>query len=214
MTDPRSELILALDTSTKTGAIVLAESTGAEVTPLASREFKTERSHNSAIFEPLGEFLTLAGSRPINTILAGTGPGSYTGIRIGIASANGLATSINTRAVGVPSALGIAPRVGDFLVVGDARRGNVFHWSILNGIPKGSPTIVPRADLQNIVEQGQLPVYSMDDLATDFEMVTRHPDPLVMTQRYLANRSHWDSQTSIEPVYLAAPFVTTPKKTR
>jgi tRNA threonylcarbamoyladenosine biosynthesis protein TsaB len=68
----------------------------------------------------------------IERIAVGTGPGSFTGIRVGIASARGLGFSRGLPVAGVCTldalARGMAEAAGerDRLVVGDARRGEVF----------------------------------------------------------------------------------------
>ncbi|MET0558410.1 MAG: tRNA (adenosine(37)-N6)-threonylcarbamoyltransferase complex dimerization subunit type 1 TsaB [Solirubrobacterales bacterium] len=65
----------------------------------------------------------------VDLIAVGLGPGSFTGLRIGIATARGLASSLDMPARGVCTLDAIAqgmPDGGDRLVVEDARRGEVF----------------------------------------------------------------------------------------
>lgn len=72
----------------------------------------------------------LGGWADVNRIAVGTGPGTFTGIRIGIATANGLALSAGIELVGVSTleALSLPMRNGtdSVLAVLDARRGEVF----------------------------------------------------------------------------------------
>jgi len=65
----------------------------------------------------------------VDLIAVGLGPGSFTGLRIGIATARGLASSLGLPARGVCTLDAIArgmPAGGERLVVADARRGEVF----------------------------------------------------------------------------------------
>ena len=92
-------LTLAIDTSTKTGRIAVA---AGETVAFAS-EFTSERSHNSQIFAPLETALGACGDKP-ELIVVGTGPGSYTGVRIGIAAGLGIAMAHDIPIIGIPSA--------------------------------------------------------------------------------------------------------------
>jgi tRNA threonylcarbamoyl adenosine modification protein YeaZ len=68
----------------------------------------------------------------VDLIAVGLGPGSFTGLRIGIATARGLATSLGKRVTGVCTldaigrGLGEGEDDGERLAVLDARRGEVF----------------------------------------------------------------------------------------
>jgi len=84
-----------------------------------------------------GELLEQAGAgwRSIERISVGLGPGTFTGLRVGIATARGLAQSLACELVGVSSSLALATaaaepaggdREGRVMAVIDARRGEVF----------------------------------------------------------------------------------------
>ncbi|MBA3808020.1 MAG: tRNA (adenosine(37)-N6)-threonylcarbamoyltransferase complex dimerization subunit type 1 TsaB, partial [Solirubrobacterales bacterium] len=77
------------------------------------------------------------GWREIDRIAAGVGPGTFTGLRVGVASARGLAQSLGVELLGVSSLQALAAAVltpdraertpGEHvLAVIDARRGEVF----------------------------------------------------------------------------------------
>jgi len=72
------------------------------------------------------------GWEAVDLIAVGLGPGSFTGLRVGIATARGLATSLGLPVAGVCTldalGMGILERGGDrsALAVLDARRGEVF----------------------------------------------------------------------------------------
>jgi tRNA threonylcarbamoyladenosine biosynthesis protein TsaB len=73
----------------------------------------------------------LGGWREVEAIAVGVGPGSFTGLRVGIASARGLGASLGVPLVGVSTLDALARGVGSaaarpVAAVLDARRGEVF----------------------------------------------------------------------------------------
>ena len=78
-------MILAIDTSTAACTAALFDASGACV---ASRDEVIGRGHSERLVPMLDELLE---GRRAGRILVGVGPGSFTGIRVGIAAAQGLA---------------------------------------------------------------------------------------------------------------------------
>ena len=76
-------VLLAIETSTPLATVALVR--GHDI--LFESSFSAERSHNSRVFGPLQS--ALDAGRP-DVIAVGTGPGSYSGIRVGLAAAVGL----------------------------------------------------------------------------------------------------------------------------
>lgn len=121
--------LLALDLSTAQGSIAVVR--GDEV--LFESVFQSERSHNAQVFAPLREALKAAGDE-LTGIVIGTGPGSYTGVRIAIAAAQGVALSRKVWCVGWSSLT--APDIdaaASYSVVGDARRQSIYLAQVENG---------------------------------------------------------------------------------
>lgn len=118
--------LLALDTSTS--ALVLALTTPGGT---MDRVYRDLRSHNEELFPRLGELFEQAGVRPkdLEGVVVGSGPGSFTGTRVGWAAALGLAEGLGIGCVAVPTldALGwMARACGTVTVAVDARRGRVY----------------------------------------------------------------------------------------
>lgn len=95
-------LILAFDTATPHLAVVLAR----DGRPLAWREdAQAGRSHaeklNVYIDEVMGEGGELL--EDLDAVAVGTGPGSYTGLRIGLSSAKGLCFALDKPLIGMPT---------------------------------------------------------------------------------------------------------------
>lgn len=94
--------------------------------------------HSQALLELVSDAAeALGGWGSVDRIAVGIGPGTFTGIRIGVATAAGLAKSAGVEVVGVPTlkALGSSiarqTRSDKVLALIDARRGEVFgeFWS-------------------------------------------------------------------------------------
>ncbi|MDQ5895574.1 MAG: tRNA threonylcarbamoyladenosine biosynthesis protein TsaB [Actinomycetota bacterium] len=90
-------------------------------------------AHSQALLELIDEAVAeLGGWEAVELISAGIGPGTFTGIRIGVATAAGLAASTGTPVVGVPTLGALARSIGEqsgartVMPLIDARRGQVF----------------------------------------------------------------------------------------
>ena len=78
---------LILETSTPHASLGIAMADGG----FTSREFSSDRNHNALLFKPLGELLEGLPLTALERVLVGSGPGSYSGTRVGIAAAQGVA---------------------------------------------------------------------------------------------------------------------------
>jgi tRNA threonylcarbamoyladenosine biosynthesis protein TsaB len=122
-------LILALDASTPLTTVALACENGREVLAEVS---VTARGASEALLPAIHAALALAAENlgSVERVLAGVGPGTFTGIRIAAATARALSagTGISLSKNSTLAALA-APALscsGDVLAVLDARRGQVF----------------------------------------------------------------------------------------
>ena len=90
-------MILAFDTSTAACTAALFEADGACV---AHKDEVLGRGHAERLVPMIAELLE--GARP-QTVLVGVGPGSFTGIRVAIAAAHGLAIGWDAKVLGMSS---------------------------------------------------------------------------------------------------------------
>lgn len=118
--------ILALDTTSEFGSVAVQVNgeTAAEVTLHSAEGF----SH--LIFAAVKDVLHMAGVRleRIDRFAAATGPGSFTGVRVGLSAIKGLAETIGKPAVGVSNLQALASfgHLPLRAVTLDARRGQVY----------------------------------------------------------------------------------------
>lgn len=129
-----TERVLALETSSSRGSVALVEgSRTAGVRIAAFRTHSVENQHAERLLGMIEESLAEVGweKGQLTCIGAGVGPGSFTGVRVGLSLAQGLMLGLGIRGIGVGSLATIAaglsredPRLR--VVVRDARRDEYF----------------------------------------------------------------------------------------
>ncbi len=120
-------VILAIETATRAGGVAIAR--GEEI--LASRPGDASSSHSQDLIENIDAVLKESGVElsTVDLMAAAIGPGSFTGLRIGLATVKSLAVSLDRKCVGVSTlaavshAAGAAERIVALLPAG---RGEVF----------------------------------------------------------------------------------------
>lgn len=134
--------VLAFDTSSKALSLAILE----DKQVLAETTINIKKNHSITLM-PAIDFLM--GSldwtpKDLDRIVVAQGPGSYTGLRIAVATAKTLAHTLNIELVGMSSLLALVPRQQEGLLVPlmDARRNNVYAGFYENAKP-----VMPEAHL-------------------------------------------------------------------
>jgi tRNA threonylcarbamoyladenosine biosynthesis protein TsaB len=120
-------LTLAFDTATNVATSALVD--GDEV--LGERVSRAQ-----TLLEDVDALLRRAGAHPsdLDRLAVGLGPGSFTGVRIGLAVARGLALSLELPGSGVSTLAALAAGAPDALPVIDAKRREIF--TLVSGEPR------------------------------------------------------------------------------
>lgn len=132
--------VLAVDTSTNyvTCGIVQVSANG-QVNVLSERLVDNVRGHMELLAPNIQVCLAEAELSPgdLHSVVAGTGPGPFTGLRVGMATAAAFGDALSIPVHGIPSAAATAwehatsqvgsKAFGDYLIVSDARRREFYH---------------------------------------------------------------------------------------
>lgn len=151
-------LLLALDTATS--AVTVALHDGAAV--LASRDVVDARGHAELLAPGVAEVLTEAGLHPaeVTHVVAGTGPGPFTGLRVALVTAATFADAVGGQLGGLCSLDAVAVRAVErhemadgeaFVVATDARRKEVY-WATYEAGP-----VPVRTNGPEVARPGELP---------------------------------------------------------
>lgn len=123
----RPPIILSLDTATLGGSVWL----GREASELAARIGDPKVSQSASLLQDINDSLEQAGLElsQVDLFACASGPGSFTGLRIGIATLKGLAASLERPCLGIPTLHAVAHGAGPSpatVAVLPAGRGEVF----------------------------------------------------------------------------------------
>jgi tRNA threonylcarbamoyladenosine biosynthesis protein TsaB len=157
------------------------------------------------LLEDVDALLRQAGARTgdIQGLAVGTGPGSFTGLRVGLATARGLALALGVPVAGVSTLDALAAGAPGALPVIDARRGEVF-------VLQGEPRVLAPGDLD--VEAGTVCVgdgavrYRSVLAAKGAEIPPDGDDRHVPRARFHAQLARdFGPAELVEPMYLRVP---------
>jgi tRNA threonylcarbamoyladenosine biosynthesis protein TsaB len=197
-------LILHIDTSTESASVALSES-GQERTKRTCAGQKDQASFlQPAIHEMLTEINHPV--RSLSAVAVTVGPGSYTGLRVGLASAKGICFALNIpmitltttevmTAAAVPVAQKLFPGHPPFLFCPmiDARRMEVFTALYDQNIQCLKPPFALILDAEaDILESLELPVFFFGSGASKYESNCRLPNACFAEVQ-------WDAGNMIAP---------------
>jgi tRNA threonylcarbamoyl adenosine modification protein YeaZ len=148
-----STIILAIDTATPAVTAGIVKLDGVEV--LAERVTVDARAHAEQLTPNVLAALADAGLTvaDLGAVVIGCGPGPFTGLRVGMATAAAYGHALDIPVHGVCSldAIG-ADTVGDALVVTDARRREVYWARYRDGVRVDGPAVNSPVDVPGAAE--------------------------------------------------------------
>ena len=154
-------LVLAIDTALAACSVAVLDTEAA--TLLANEQRPMTRGHAEALMPLIEQVMARAGIgfTALDRIAVTTGPGSFTGLRVGIAAARGLALAANKPAVGLSTLSAFAAplvaeaRVDPIISAIDARHDQVYCQVVAgDGAMLRRPGVVPIAEALQAIEFG------------------------------------------------------------
>lgn len=204
-------LLLSVDTSTLHAGVALWRDGRA----LAERR-RVVTTHSDALLTMIDELFAEAGVAPadLDAIACGAGPGSFTGLRIGLATAKGLCFALGKPLLLVSSLAALAARAPDGRVLAaiDAFKGEVYAglYRVTGGVPArdGDEAVLPPAELlpaldevDAVVGSGALRYRELAARLLDEEPGPR-PADVARLAALRAARGDYDDLASAAPAYL------------
>ena len=166
--DGRGHAILAIDTATTRAVVAVGTPDGR---PLGVSTWPAEHRHGELLLPSIGRLLGEANVRRsrLDAIVAGTGPGAFTGLRVGLATAKGLAHGLGRPLVGVATSRA--------LIESAAAAEGVPAHRILLVLPAGpSDRIVVRAGSPaRLLPGGHEPEAGSEDVVVAVDLDGRAP---------------------------------------
>jgi len=223
----RARRVAAIDTSTALGSVALFE----DGVKIAEDAHRVSNAHGESLLPMVDALFARVGWRPadVGRWGVGVGPGSFTGVRIAVATAKGIVIATGAELVGVTAldAVAFGLEASDAVAsVLDAMKGEVFLQVRLRGRLVISPENVARSEATSrlgsircarmIVAGGAGDV--IDASALPFEIARRadppHDAPRATSVGFLAIARPPDDADAVEPLYVRAPDITRPRTWR
>ena len=145
----KNDIILALDTTENSISVALIHSSKI----LAHQYKKMERGQGEALIPMIQDVIQQShiDFKSLTKIAVSVGPGSFTGVRIGLATARGMGLALNIPVVGITSFEATAFEItGKVLVVLDTKRGDFFTQFFQDGSPIEAPVIRNEAQIYKL----------------------------------------------------------------
>lgn len=218
-------MILAIDTATRWAGLALHDGTAV----IAEHGWRCLNNHTVELSPAILEMFKRAKITAVdlNAIAVAIGPGSYTGLRVGLALAKGLALANQTPLIGVSTLDILAAACGSLpeplLVVAEAGRSRIcaatYHWKERKGWqPVGEPVI---ESWENLLPTLPPPMTLMGEITAEAAKLIRAankqfhiapPGASVRRAGYLAElawqrfrKGQTDEASSLMPIYLKNP---------
>ena len=215
-------LLLSLETSTRVCSVALHQ----RGTLLACYELLTEKSHSGMLTTLVQQVVQHAGFslNQLDAIAVAKGPGSYTGLRIGVSTAKGLCYALDKPLLAINTLEAMALQLCDFVPTGallcpllDARRMEVYcalFDTKLNIVELTQAKIIDETAFAHYL--AERPVFFFGEGAAKCQpLLNRHPNayfpatsiyPSARTLGVLATRAYdnarFEDVVTFEPFYL------------
>jgi tRNA threonylcarbamoyl adenosine modification protein YeaZ len=177
--DGRRDWLLAIDTATSR---IIVAAGGLDGTPLGMTTWVAGRTHGEQLLPAIGRLHGEANLRRsrIRGVVVGTGPGAFTGLRVGISTAKALAHELGVPIIGISTGEALlasaAPNVTGAVAAGTATAGTTPGRHLVLLLPAGpndrlvvrsgeSPVLVPGGTDPGVADDDELIAVDLDGRA-------------------------------------------------
>lgn len=230
-------LILSIETSTKVCSVCLSDDTNI-VAKKVLHEANSHATHLTVFIQELFEEAKEYSINDIDAVAVSSGPGSYTGLRIGVSVAKGICFAINKPLIAITSLEALAYSIQsnieytELLKQGalicpmiDARRMEVyttFFNADMQMVDKISAQIIDEESFRKVRESTK--IICLGDGAAKCKEVLKHENiffideaapiaqNMIPTALHKFNNKEFEDVAYFEPFYLKDFIATTPKK--
>jgi tRNA threonylcarbamoyl adenosine modification protein YeaZ len=214
--------VLVVDTATPAVTVAVAEIDGPTVNAEAVRVTVNPRAHGELLAPGIRAALAEAGVgvADLGAVVAGIGPGPYTGLRVGLVTATAIGQALGVPTYGVCSLDGIGaavPESGRVVAATDARRREIY-WRVYE---KAIPITEPAVDRPDAVAEriaalgvgravGEGAIRYADVLHVPVTDQPQYPDPLVLARLAAGRVRSGAPSEPLTPLYLRRPDAAIP----
>jgi tRNA threonylcarbamoyladenosine biosynthesis protein TsaB len=203
---------------------------------VAAESQRMRHNHGEALFPMIERVMAEAGLAPsrLDAVAIAIGPGGFTGIRVGLAAARGMALALDAQLVGVSSFAAVAAQVAGrratagaaLLVALDSRRADLYVQLFARDcaspltapqalLAEELPRYVAQQGLGSLLIAGDAADAAAEALANSVDcivMADMAPDARGVAAAALGELRSGVSAGTVRPLYLRPPDVTLPKR--
>jgi tRNA threonylcarbamoyl adenosine modification protein YeaZ len=210
--------VLAIDTSSPAVTAGVVSVSAPDVSLVAERAPLAARGHGELLAPSIAATLHDAGIGPgdLAAVVVGTGPGPFTGLRVGLVTAAVFAELLGVPAYGVCSldAIGSScPDEAALLVATDARRREVYWARYERGVRVGEPAVARPADvpIDGVTALAGAGSELYAEVWPDIpRRPERYPDPVALVRVALDRIGARAAGDPLTPLYLRRPDAVEP----
>ncbi len=212
--------ILALDTASSWCAAAVYDS-GTD-TVLAEISENIGKGHAEVLMDYIGQAMTQSGiaMAKLDRVAVNVGPGSFTGVRIGVSAARGFALALDRPALGVSAFDALASEIAishpgqPVLVLLEAHRGEIYAQAFgADGVAITGPMVLAREEALALIQQqssetilaGSAAAALNETLAGSFSVARGEPTAHIGTYAKLA--ALHEPGEAPKPLYMRGPDV-------
>jgi len=212
--------ILALDTASSWCAAAIYDSGADKI--LAEASENIGKGHAEVLMEYIERVMTQSGiaMSELDRVAVNVGPGSFTGVRIGVSAARGFALALGRPAIGISAFDALASEVATshpghpVLVLLEAHRGEIYAQAFgADGSARCNPMVVSRDEALALAQQqidgtvlaGSAAATLNEMLAGTFSVMRAEPTGQIGTYAKLSVMS--EPGEAPKPLYMRGPDV-------